>query len=387
MINTDSLSSARFFATKTEPITSVDVIAEAPLERPELIKGMDAPGVLTFARVHRESGSDLYQLVVDKQGNDILGQKDTAFAAGKQLSNGYAAGSGVLHKLTDPAMPPVETVRKVGEQSNTSWIYNDRVIVKYFRRLTPAPNPEIELLEALTEAGCTHIAPLRAWTTVDIEGTEYVTAMLQDVVPGKDGYEFTTAHPDDLDAAPLGEAIRDVHTQLEKTCGTGSFAPGELTTNLNARLDGLVTRAPQLAEYEDKLRALYQAVADREIPTQRIHGDLHLGQTLTHDGTWVLIDFEGEPAASVEERCRLDSPLRDLAGMIRSFGYAAAASNKDENWTAEKTNELLTSYGDVDKDVLRAYIADKCAYEVVYELENRPHMVDVPARALATLLS
>ena len=73
--------------------------------------------------------------------------------------------------------------------------------------------------------------------------------------------------------------------------------------------------------------------------------------------------------------------------MIRSFGYAAAARNKGENWTAEKTNELLTSYGDVDKDVLRAYIADKCAYEVVYELENRPHMVDVPARALATLLS
>ena len=104
MINTDSLASARFFATKTEPITGIDVIAEAPLERPELIKGKDAPGVLTFARVHRESGSDLYQLVVDKQGNDILGQEDTAFAAGKQLSNGYAAGSGVLHKLTDPAM-------------------------------------------------------------------------------------------------------------------------------------------------------------------------------------------------------------------------------------------------------------------------------------------
>lgn len=387
MINTDTLTTARFFATKSEPITGVEILGEAPLARPELIKGKDAPGTLTFARIHREQGSDLYQLVVDKQGNDILGQEDTAFAAGKQLSNGYAAGSGVLHKLTDPAMPPVESVRPVGEQSNTSWIYNDRVIVKYFRRLTPSPNPDIELLEALTEAGCTHIAPLRGWTTVELEGTEYVTAMVQDVVPGEDGYEFVTAHPDDLDAAPLGAAIRDVHTQLAATCGTGTLAPGELARNLDARLDGLLARAPQLSRYEDDLRALYRGVDDRTIPTQRIHGDLHLGQTLTADGTWVLIDFEGEPAASLEERRRLDSPLRDLAGMIRSFGYAAAASGKDEGWTEEKAAELLGSYGDVDADVLRAYIADKCAYEVVYERENRPEMISVPETALARILA
>lgn len=386
MIDTDSLKNARFYATKTEPITDVDIVAEAPLERPELIKGKDAPGTLTFARVHRGGGNDLYQLVVDKQGRDILGEEETARAAGKQLSNGYAVGSGVLHKLTDPALPPVETVRAVGEQSNTSWIYNDRVIVKYFRRLTPTPNPEIELLEELTAAGCTHSAPLRGWTSVDLEGSTYVTAMLQDLVPGTDGYDFVTGTPDAFDATPLGEAIRDVHAVLASTCETSTLAPGALATNLDRRLTGLVGRAPQLKEYEEKIRALYSTLAETSVPTQRIHGDLHLGQTLVDGDSWVLIDFEGEPAASLEERRRPDSPLRDVAGMIRSFGYAAAASGQDQGWADARTAELIAGYGEVDEAILRAYIADKCAYEVVYELENRPHMVHVPLDALASLV-
>ena len=155
---------------------------------------------------------------------------------------------------------------------------------------------------------------------------------------------------------------------------------------------------PALAGHERRVRRLFDALRGRELASQRIHGDFHLGQTLLGRDGWHIIDFEGEPLKSLAERRRPDSPLRDVAGMVRSFGYAAATATgltpaEREDWELTCVNAFVGACVDtgaptaVRDDTLSAYVADKAVYEVLYEHRNRPDWIHIPLNALERLVA
>jgi maltokinase len=179
---------------------------------------------------------------------------------------------------------------------------------------------------------------------------------------------------------------------------------------MHRRLDEALRAVPALEAYADGLRAAFEGVRGLQgDPIQRIHGDLHLGQTLRTVRGWKLVDFEGEPVKPLAERLLPDSVWRDVAGMLRSFDYAAAAvdramteSDADgveqrayraREWTQRNTDALLEAYtggralSADERVLLTAYEADKAVYECVYEVRNRPSWLGIPLGAVERLAS
>jgi maltokinase len=216
------------------------------------------------------------------------------------------------------------------------------------------------------------------------------------------------------EAERLGTAVAKVHADLASALGTEPVDDNELDRTVKAmadRLDEVARDVPELAEYVPALRAAFDAV--RELPPdsapismQYVHGDLHLGQVLRTVGGWLLLDFEGEPAAPVAERHALRSPLRDVAGMLRSFDYAAqqllvgqpddpALTERALEWARRNRAAFCEGYalgaaaplGDPREhgELLRAFELDKAVYEVAYEHANRPDWLAVPLAAIARI--
>ena len=177
---------------------------------------------------------------------------------------------------------------------------------------------------------------------------------------------------------------------------------------MNARLDAALAVVPEVKQHAPGLRAVFDSIRalDRPVTAQRVHGDLHLGQTLRTVKNWKIIDFEGEPAKPLEERSLPDIPWRDVAGMVRSFGYAAELSRLDHEqatgdadeqdvelarkWAARNVEAFLDGYreasgAELDDALLMAYTADKAVYECVYEARNRPGWLPIPLAAVAQL--
>jgi maltokinase len=174
---------------------------------------------------------------------------------------------------------------------------------------------------------------------------------------------------------------------------------------MTARLEAAIEVVPQLAEHADALRAAYAAVADSTdtVIRQRVHGDLHLGQMLRTATGWIMLDFEGEPARPLAERRRLDSTMRDVAGMLRSFDYAARhmlveqpgdpqRAYRAQEWADRNRAAFCEGYSAAsgldpcgDSPLLRAFEADKAVYECVYEARNRPHWLMIPLQSLTRL--
>jgi maltokinase len=189
-----------------------------------------------------------------------------------------------------------------------------------------------------------------------------------------------------------------VHTALRANFPTATADGDQVAAIMNHRLDDAVAAAPQLAPYADGVWAVFAKLAGRQLDTQRVHGDFHLGQTLHTPDGWKIIDFEGEPAKTLAERSRPDSVWRDIAGALRSFDYAAAhhpdaaGDRSAADWARSCQDAFLAGYGvraDADPaddlDVLSAYVADKAIYEVVYEARNRPDWVHIPLTAVASI--
>jgi maltokinase len=309
-----------------------------------------------------------------------------------------------------------DTVLLGAEQSNTSVIAGD-ALVKFFRKLMPGRNPDIEVQEALTLVNSEEISPLLGWISSGDVDLAMVGAYQRSATDGWDSARASVRalQDDDIRARDaggdfageserLGVTLALVHDQMRQllpvdTWGRNQLA--ELVARLNARLDAAAAVYPSLQEgYADRVRAAYDRInLDSPLRVQRVHGDFHLGQTLRTTAGWKIIDFEGEPSQQREDRIRLDSVVRDIAGMLRSLDYAAhsvsialggADSEHAEDWVSRNRSAFLRGYGlepsTATEALLRAYEIDKAVYEVVYEINHRPDWTTIPLRALDRLL-
>lgn len=310
-----------------------------------------------------------------------------------------------------------------GEQSNTSLILDERYIVKVFRRVEMGPNPDVEITEALGRVGFGAVpVPVTIWRR---NGTDLVVVRRYERSRGN-GFELATASlremfnrrrpPRDCkldfarDSRLLGEAIASLHVALAEAFGAEEADGTQWAADMIAQLDRVSRGHLDSARIEKVYERL--ALSDDLGSAIRIHGDLHLGQVLRLQRSWMVLDFEGEPARPVDERRRPSSPLRDVAGMTRSFHYAAGMALREQSspdqelrllansWAVRNLNHFLAGYADVDaahrllphsrasRDaLLSVFELDKAVYEVAYELAYRPDLADLPIQAVERLLS
>ncbi|WP_181140415.1 phosphotransferase [Streptomyces sp. Ru62] len=294
------------------------------------------------------------------------------------------------------------------EQSNSSVVYGDTFILKLLRRVVPGVNPDLELPLALAREGCPRVPAPTAWLHAEVAADTYVLAVLQPFVSGAaDGWELALrelAKGEDFaaEARALGRATAEVHTALARALPTVTLGHAQLESlvdGMTERLAAAVQAVPALRPYERALRSAYEALGTlaaegRTWTAQRVHGDLHLGQCLrSPSGAWSLIDFEGEPARPLAERRMPQPPVRDIAGMLRSFDYAAhSATPPAQDWAHTCRAAYCSGYAEVagrdprtDPVLLRAYETDKAVYEVVYEARHRPDWLPVPLNAVRRL--
>jgi maltokinase len=430
------IADARWFGGKGRAfeVTSVEELALAP-------------GVLTaLVTLGYDDGStDVYQLPLvsyaepqERIAHALIGTWDEQFwydavhdrdAMHLWLEGFAGVRSATDQRLefrrTDDHQPDLESHSTLysGEQSNSSVAFGEDSLLKVFRRLTAGVNPDIEVHEALTRAGSTHVATLYGYLTAD--GTQL--AMLQQFLrTASDGWGLAFAsarnlfvegdlHADEVggdfaaEAHRLGATVAEVHTVLAGAFATVPLDLPGLAATMKERLAVATGVVPELAAHAEALTERFDAVATLAPGlAQRIHGDLHLGQTLRTSLGWKLVDFEGEPAKELAERVLPDSPWRDVAGMIRSFGYAATAVARDletgqedanqigyraGEWVAHNVRAFLDGYTDArgvpisadERILLDAYVADKAVYEATYEARNRPDWLVIPLAALDDL--
>jgi maltokinase len=364
---------------------------------------------------------------------DALHDKDATVHWFQGIAGDASVPGLAFHR--DPSLtelPPGGPSIVIGaEQSNTSVIFGDTVIMKVFRKVSPGLNPDIEIHSALAAAGSTHIATPVGWVEgswTDAEGTPVTASLamaqsfLKDATEGwelaltsvRDLYAEGDLHADEVggdfagEAERLGAATAEVHVALADALPTGTLEGKELAAladAMKARLERAAAEVADLAPYADALTVAFDDVAalTEPVPVQRVHGDFHLGQVMrTLDG-WKLLDFEGEPARPLEERRALESPVKDVAGMLRSFDYAARHLLADHpldaqreyraaEWAGRNRDAFVTGYaraGGVDPrtqpELLRAFETDKAVYEVLYEARNRPTWLQIPMAAIRRL--
>jgi maltokinase len=369
------------------------------------------------ARISNVDGRHAYDALHDPEAAGLLLQ---------HMVNADQVGDLTFVPEPDVSLPLGRTATVLAaEQSNTSVVYGDVALFKVFRRLQVGTNPDIEVHRALTRDGCPGIARLlgslegawadpetgavvsgslgmlQAFLDMAIDGWVRATTSVRASV-SETGGDFTE------ESERLGAATAEVHKTMARVLPHGTWDTSDLrglASAMHARLDGAITRVPRLAAYAAGLRAAYDTLADVPVPlpVQRVHGDLHLGQALYSPTGWVIVDFEGEPAKPLSERVALQPTARDVAGMLRSFDYAARhlvigatpdarAAARADAWANDNRAAYCEGYARLagrdpraDGAILRAFEADKAVYEAVYEANNRPHWLPIPIATLERL--
>ena len=439
----------RWFASKSRDLSAVNLLETLTLQESEtqplvlaLVEARFATGthelyqVLLGARrgapAHEEGtiaeagGWELYDAVGDPEQGGVLAG---LFDGGREV-HGEHGSVRFHHTEGAPGMGAHPAVRPMGaEQSNSSVILDDAYVLKVFRRLEAGDNPELEMLRFLTEQGFESIARLQGWYDFSGELMDATLGVVQDyVADATDGWELALdaigAGDDGLidRLRGLGAVTGEMHRALGANGTDPAFSPEQpsddalalLTATIDEQIERMWVDLPEGdpavepvlhrgQEIRDRLQMMsHVGVGGRQI---RHHGDFHLGQTLARpDGGWVILDFEGEPARSLRDRRRKRSPLRDVAGMLRSFAYAASASEllrgipAPEGWEERARVAFLEGYYEhVDMGLLPAgqaaidkllaiFELEKAVYELRYEIDNRPDWVRVPVAGIARLL-
>jgi maltokinase len=407
----------RWFASKAREVASVNVLDKIELS--------SAPALaLEVVEARFQAGThELYQLLPgDPEGvrvlADLLGEEATV----ERIS--FHGG-----------LTPTGQVRSMGaEQSNSSIVFGEQQVLKVFRRIEPGRNPELEMLRFLSHRGFENVAALSGWYEYSGELMTATLGILQEFVPeSRDGWQLALDDPPALLASipELGVATARMHNILAADASDPAFAPEEpsaealslLTATIDEQIEHGFLDLPQGdervapivgrgEEVRDRLQMLsHVGVGGRSI---RNHGDYHLGQTMLSgpvnpvdgggESRWIILDFEGEPARSLLERRRKRSPLRDVAGMLRSFAYAASASEllrgvpAPADWEEQARAAYLDAYLEtiepfllpagrsaIEK-LLAIFELEKAVYELHYELNNRPEWVRIPVAGIDRLL-
>jgi trehalose synthase-fused probable maltokinase len=348
----------------------------------------------------------------------------------RQSSVARAGGSTLTFRWTgDAELDGTNEVRPMGvEQSNSSLVFDDTLVLKSFRRLEPGVNPELELLSFLDEHGFPNIAPLAGWYAYEGRLVDSTLGILQQYLAGaRDGWDLAVSEdgedPDRLidTLDDLGAVTGRMHSVLGSDAGDPAFAPDEpsdealalLTATVDEEIERIFKDLPNDDERLAEIAVRGQDVRERLGQLSRIgvggrvirtHGDYHLGQVMLTDRGWVVLDFEGEPARTLPERRQKRSPLRDVAGMLRSFSYVAAAGDilgtrqMPENWEQRARAAFLGGYfREVDPNLLppgqestdkllSVFELEKAVYELNYEINNRPDWVGIPVTSIMRLL-
>ncbi len=424
-----------------DPVGTIEQLLPEYLARQRWFAG-DAPEEVRIVE-HEELAEGFRWMVVDADGakyqvlvgfrpvfeppeflhgneNSVLGTVDGTLAFDAVLDTGLARS--LLHRVAPGET--VEHVRPIGvEQSHTSLIFDDRLLLKIFRRLHEGPNPEIEITDKLAATGFAHVAPpLATWTL----GDSHLAVVQPYLVGGAEGWALALTSLRDLYSADcddpaecggdfageawrLGEVTAAMHLAMAEVFGAREGDPAAWASMAEAQLASLEEDDADRARAEEfvgRLRAVQNPGS-----AIRVHGDYHLGQVLRTDNGWFVLDFEGEPARPLDERQLFSSPLQDVAGMMRSLQYAAAVALAERGeaehdqllplasaWEGRNRRSFLEGYlrtegvdallPNVDDrpTVLTAFELDKAIYEVLYERSYRPDWVDIPRGAIAALL-
>ena len=346
----------------------------------------------------------------------------------------------------------LDSIVLTAEQSNTSLVFGEQSILKVFRRVFPGPNPDLEVTSALSRLGSPHVAePFGSIETI-MDGVTTTLAILSRYLrTATDGWTLAATSVRDLyasnlyandtyatgpfpvltgsgltgsgdpgpgadaagaggdfagEAHRLGAATAEVHGDLAEAFGTDELSPDaihDLAEQMFRRLDLTTAAVPELARHTDMIGSAYSSLAkiNEPVPAQRVHGDYHLGQVMRTETGWIILDFEGEPASPLSQRRARSSPMRDVAGMLRSFDYAARfqlLSHPDaerlqgvaREWSRRNSAAFCAGYAEAggpdpvaNEVLLRAFQLDKAVYEVMYEARHRPSWLQIPLESLA----
>lgn len=459
----ERLPDQRWFGGKGRAIREVGLIDAGIIE--------DGPPALVMALVSvafEDGGEDIYDLPLlvedDGTNRDAFEDPDRLRVLGDLMAHGSSikGDSGVFQfggPSLDPTNPPGTTSCRVmgAEQSNTSLVLDEQIILKTFRRVAVGHNPDLELTRLLTTEGFEHLPPHVGEITYEAEGDEgpYVIdlGLAQQFVPdATEGWTNALARLSELyDAVDEADVNEDIPFLIEERA-EGLLKEiedlGDATASLHVtfgREQADPELAPEAVEPFDldawaaSAKASLLSVADADLPDllplvagieagiekvraveqpgmkTRIHGDYHLGQVLHSTKGWMILDFEGEPARTLDERRAKHSPLKDVAGMLRSIGYAATASlfqkAGDDPAARQRLEAWALAWERMARErFLRGYLArshegtflppdrdsqlalldffeiDKALYELGYELGHRPDWIHIPLRGIRQVI-
>jgi maltokinase len=436
----------RWFGSKAREVVQLGVLDVVPLRfEPQLlvsvmVEARFAPGTHEVYQVPlavRSAEEGFAESVINEAGGltfyDALADPEQALAllelmrANARLESEHAVSE--FHWVEGTRDPgPSAVVRPMGaEQSNSSLVFDEALSLKLYRRIEAGINPELELLHFLTDRGFESVPALAGWYEYTGRLMEATLGVMQEFLPGaRDGWELAL---EELGSRPdaflervraLGEVTGRMHTALGSDASNPAFAPEEpsseslglLTATIDEEIERIFLELPEEESVEpiagrgeevrEQLRLLTHVGSAGKVI--RTHGDYHLGQTILAQRGWVVLDFEGEPARALTERRRKRSPLRDVAGMMRSFAYAASASEilrgamPPEDWEERARDEFLDAYLEAAdpsllpasrhgvEQLLSVFELEKAVYELRYELNNRPDWVRIPVAGVLRLL-
>lgn len=439
------LQARRWFAGKAWPIKSVQIV-----ERVDLGSGADRPMALTVAEVVYKLGTpERYVLALTDDGEGSDGQAPPQGGALKDALETEALARALLQLIVDgselksvvgtlrshtmgwagerwAALTPATPIRYLNQQqTNTSMVVGDAFMFKIIRKIEQGPNPEVELGSFLTERSFPFAPRLAGWISFS-GASESTFALAHELVPdGKDGWlhvleTLRAAGPTPASIAPLltmvarlGDRVGALHRTLASAPDEPAFAPEPIRTEdlqrwsssllglLGVVLNEVQATVPELARHKRSITERAEGFAHL-VPAGeriRIHGDLHLGQVLVTGEDWRICDFEGEPGRKLEQRREKHSPLKDVAGMLRSFHYVEATLERegrgrpgvarelraaflDGYWSATRGTTFIPADVGARDALLDALELERLLYELRYEVTHRPDWVHIPASSL-----